>query len=65
MTELQQKQYDRFILAGYPPDMAAPLIARGAWLGTQEMLPEAVEDINGYRTERDVRVDQDRDERNP
>lgn len=33
------------------------LIERGVWLGTEDMSPEAVEDINRYRAERDARTD--------
>ena len=58
MTELQQTQYDRFIFAGYPPDMAAQLIERGAWLGISDPFQEDVAEIRRYRAERDARVDQ-------
>ena len=58
MTELQQTQYDRFILAGYPPDMATQLVERGAWLGVHEPFEEDVAEIRRYRAERDARVDQ-------
>ena len=57
MTELQQKQYDRFILAGYPPDMAAQLVERGAWLGVHEPFEEDVAEIRRYRAERDSCAD--------
>jgi|GEM_PF-3753071 len=57
MTELQQKQYDRFIFAGYPPDMAAQLIERGAWLGISDPFQEDVAEIRRYRAERDLRAD--------
>lgn len=55
MTQIEQKQYARFILAGYDPDDAALLIERGAWLGTAEMSPETVADIKWYRRERDAK----------
>ena len=58
MTELQQKQYDRFIFAGYPPDMAAQLIERGAWLGISDPFQEDADEVRRYRAERDARVDQ-------
>jgi len=57
MTELQQTQYDRFILAGYPPDMATQLVERGAWLGVHEPFEEDVAEIRRYRAERDSRAD--------
>ena len=57
MTDAEQKQYDRFILAGYPPDMAAQLIARGAWLSIHEPFEEDADEIRRYRAERDARAD--------
>ena len=57
MTELQQTQYDRFILAGYPPDMAAQLIARGAWLSIHEPFEEDADEIRRYRAEREAWAD--------
>lgn len=56
MTEAQQIQYDRFIAAGYSPDDAATLIARGAWLGTEDVSPQTVADVNRYRAERDAKM---------
>lgn len=53
MSEAQQKQYDRFLEAGYDPENAAMLVDRGAWLGTTEMTPEVVADVERYRAERD------------
>ena len=55
MTEAQQKQYDRFIAAGFDPDDAARLVELGAWLGTQDVSEQAVIDIERYRRERDAR----------
>ena len=57
MTDAEQKQYDRFILAGYPPDMAAQLIARGAWLSIHEPFEEDADEIRRYRAERDAWAD--------
>ena len=57
MTELQQKQYDRFVLAGYTPDMAAQLVERGAWLSIHEPFQEDADEIRRYRAERDLRAD--------
>ena len=57
MTELQQKQYDRFVLVGYPPDMAAQLVERGACLSIHEPFQEDADEIRRYRAERDLRAD--------
>ena len=54
MTETETIQYNRFVLAGYDPSTARIMIERGAWLGTAEMLPETVADIEKYRRERDA-----------
>ena len=59
MTEAEQKQYNRFIIAGYEPDLAAQLIKRGAWLGIRDPSDEDVAEINRYRAERDARADGD------
>ena len=57
MTEAQQKQYDRFIAAGFDPDDAARLVGFGAWLGTQDASEQTIYDIEQYRRERDARAD--------
>jgi len=59
MTEAQQRQYDRFMAAGYSPEDATRLIALGVWLGAQDRLPETVADINRYRAGRDARAAQE------
>ena len=53
MTETEQKQFDRFLAAGYDPDVAAQLIGRGAWLETIPMSANDVADVRRYRSERD------------
>ncbi len=53
MTNVQQKQYDRFVLAVCLPDLAAQMTERRAWLGTTSMSAETVADIEEYRRERD------------
>ena len=53
MTKTEQTQYDRFLAAGYDPDMAAQLIGRGAWLETIPMSANDVADVRRYRSERD------------
>jgi hypothetical protein len=51
MSDEQQKQYDRFITAGYTPHQAAQLIKRGAWLQTGDEQDETWADIRRYREE--------------
>ena len=53
MTKTEQTQYDRFLAAGYDPDVAAQLIGRGAWLETIPMSANDVADVRRYRSERD------------
>ena len=52
MTKAEQTQYDRFLAAGYDPDVAAQLIGRGAWLETIPMSVNDVADVRRYRSER-------------
>ena len=53
MTKTEQTQYNRFLAAGYDPDVAAQLIGRGAWLETIPMSANDVADVRRYRSERD------------
>jgi hypothetical protein len=55
MTTAGQTQYDPFLAHGYNPDIAAQLIARGAWLGTLADTAEDVSAAREYRRERDAR----------
>lgn len=59
MTASQQKQYDRFIDAGFDPEDAARLVGLGAWLGTQDVSEQTVVEIQQYRRERAARADGD------
>jgi hypothetical protein len=55
VTQAQTVQFRRLLAAGYDPSTARIMIERGAWIGTAEMLPETVADIEEFRWERDAK----------